>query len=111
MKKWWQIAALAVILLLCSACGAEAPAAPENPEPPIAEETLPEQEAVQQVYLLNGGCYHIPVVRLAGVIDNLVMENIEALEDSDSQNEILLIPHGKELVKTKAGTQRILDQR
>ena len=53
----------------------------------------------------------VAAVRLAGVIDNLVMENIEALEDSDSQDEILLIPHGKELVKAKAGTQRILDQR
>ena len=49
MKKWLQtgrIVALAALLLLCSACGAEAPAAPEDSELPAVEQSPSEQETL-----------------------------------------------------------------
>lgn len=53
----------------------------------------------------------VAAVRLAGVIDNLIMENIEVPEDSGTPGETVQIPHGKEVVTARAATQKILDQR
>ena len=53
----------------------------------------------------------VAAVRLAGVIDNLILENVEVPEAAGSQDEVIQIPHGKEVIKARAATQKVLDQR
>ena len=53
----------------------------------------------------------VAAIRLAGVIDNLVTENITVPEIEQNSNARIQIPHGKETVEARPGTQPILDQR
>jgi len=53
----------------------------------------------------------VAAIRLAGVIDNLVTENITVPEIEQNFDARIQIPHGKETVEARAATQAILDQR